>query len=542
MAGTDLGLEGFGYGANAGNPMGFWRQGDNANKQGQLTNQQLQNAIQEQQYDFNAQKKADDALPSILMGLGQGGTMPMPSGGQQPPMPGQPSMPQQPTGPQGAPQGGPPPQQPPQMPPQMAMPSSGVSRMPSTAMPSTAMPSTPPPMPQGAGPNIQPMDQQQAPQGSSMPQVPGATPGYDLPSVIQAIKQNYPNIDGAALRKMLTTINPLILTPQARAQLQAMKMQMEYAKLPVQQENADSRRAMAQTGAFNAGSTYANRFGNFPQGMPGSPGQVGGQGGQMGPGAAQLPTAGMPQVRASDLNNSGIAPTAVVKGQNAMAAQDAKTVSQYDQMRPSEEQTMDALGHLQTMASSPDFSPGAGGTWSVAGANWLATITGDQNLAKMAAAGQIDQKAIADVITNKIASSGSGRVVTDKLKNFIEQTKPSIDLQPGAFKSVIAANLAQMQRQMLYEDFYSSEVQKNGLFSPQSRTAFEKAQKQYPLFMTAPDGTVAFKPENGQKFQAALEKAHGGEFSAVGVMPEQDDMNRPLTPEELQEYKKLGGK
>lgn len=183
-------------------------------------------------YDFNAQQQADQALPNILFSLGQQNQQQQ-QGAQQPDMGSAPSqMGAAPITPVQGPQ---------QIPPigasQLTPPGQGgpqISRM----NPGAIQPPTVPQM-ASAGADIQrlnpgpPMPQEQ-PQGGQNPgqQNPsGATPGYDLPSVVQAIKSQYPNIGGAALRNMMTTLNPLILTPAARAQLQMMKQQETHNNL-----------------------------------------------------------------------------------------------------------------------------------------------------------------------------------------------------------------------------------------------------------------------------------------------------------------------
>jgi len=200
-------------------------------------------------YNFNAQQQADNALPGILFSLGQQnqqqqqGALPD-AGGALPQMGTAPVTPVQ--GPQDIPPIGAS-----QLPP-TGQGGAAIYRMNPAAVP-------PPTVPQmaSAGADIQrlnpvPPAPQEAPQGGQNPgQNPtGATPGYDLPSVVQAIKSQYPNIGGAALRNMLTTLNPLILTPAARAQLQMMKQQEAHnnlmERLAVTERGQDIRNA-AQT-------------------------------------------------------------------------------------------------------------------------------------------------------------------------------------------------------------------------------------------------------------------------------------------------------
>ena len=197
-------------------------------------------------YDFNAQQQADQALPNILFSLGQQNQQQQ-QGAQQPDIGSAPSqMGAAPVTPVQGSQ---------QIPPigasQLTPPGQGgpqISRM----NPGAIQPPTVPHM-ASAGADIQrlnpgpPMPQEQS-QGRQNPgqQLPsGATPGYDLPSVVQAIKSQYPNIGGAALRNMLTTLNPLILTPAARAQLQMMKQQEAHnnlmERLAVTERGQDTR-------------------------------------------------------------------------------------------------------------------------------------------------------------------------------------------------------------------------------------------------------------------------------------------------------------
>lgn len=218
---------------------------------------------QQNLYDMHAQREADSALPQILMGLAGGST-----NSPNTPSPGQPSMPSQP--PQMPPMGAPAPQPPVPPPSPTGMPPPG-GAMPglndfgANTLQNAASPS--------GGPNVTrmpPMPPQQPQQSPG-----GQQGGYDLPTLIGTIKQQYPNISGAALRNMITTLNPIILSPAAKAQQQMLKdmitMRGQDVRADTQTRGQDLR-----YGTGNSDSSYiqdmAQMYGKYgPQALAGLP-------------------------------------------------------------------------------------------------------------------------------------------------------------------------------------------------------------------------------------------------------------------------------
>ena len=513
-------MDAFGYGS-----------GDPATEVGlqQAKLRALRDANNQSQYAFRAQIGADQALPGILMGLGGGQSM----SGAQTPAPGQASTPFAQTPPQGNPM---------PQPPQSAGGGQGggpnLSVMPPMAGggPGQAPQSAPQTPPQGAGGG-------QPPQGG----------GYDLPSVVKIIQQQYPNIDGAALRNILTTINPLILTPQAKMQLEQMKMYMQQQRLPIMQENADSRREAVNTGAFNAGSTYANRFGQFPQGMPqGLPQQLPQQGGGGQPQIPQI-NAGQLQPPGGQMGGGlgGTAPTAPVKGQNQEAVKNADLRQQYTASMANDMQLSDNLTQLKTLLSNPSFGTGAAGDTRAQAAGVMYYLTGDPKWNDTATVAQLDQKAMAGILVDQVsglAASGAGNrsMATDMMKKYVSQMKPEMAKTPDANKSVVEGATAALERNSLMKQFFNDVTQRTGIYPHQASNAVMQADRMYPLVTVNPDGRLQVNKDNIPKFSEALSRVSGNDYTSFSLGNGQEDTNRPLTSQEMEEYNRLsaaqGGK
>jgi hypothetical protein len=191
---------------------------------------QLANA--QTQQGMNTQNQIAQGFPAFLSYLTQQqGQQTQGQPAPQPPMPGQPSVPSAP------PMGIPPSNG--QMPPMSApgqapvpppsptgMPPMGSGSPPVNAFGSNVIQNAATPQGGGQGPGLSriPPQQPQMPQQAPAPQG-GQQAGYDLPTVVKAMQQAYPNADGKTLMGLLQTINPLILTPAAKAQLETLKLQ-----------------------------------------------------------------------------------------------------------------------------------------------------------------------------------------------------------------------------------------------------------------------------------------------------------------------------
>lgn len=213
-------------------PLSAANRAKRANLQQALIN--LAQQRQTQQY----QDEADQALPGVIMGLGNGERIP-----PQAPMPGQASVSAQP---QSSPQIG---DQPPQDFTSVIQSLTGGVGSHQAAQQGG-----------GVGPQLEMTG------GGGQQDVMGNMQGYDLPHVVDIIRQRYPNISGGALRSLLTTINPIILTPQARQQLQLLKYQQALLTQPARMMNAEANQSRAETAAANSDMRWVNSY--DPTGAP----------------------------------------------------------------------------------------------------------------------------------------------------------------------------------------------------------------------------------------------------------------------------------
>ena len=429
--------------------------------------------LQQEQEAFRGQQEASSVLPQILMGMG---------GGQQAPtqVPSRPNLtvsgPPTMT-PMGAPMGSPSPSGPgPQM----------------SAIPPQAPQASPPPS-GGAGPQLSPMQ--------------SSFQGYELPDLIRAIQQQAPGISGEGLKQVLSTLNPVMLSPAAKAQLAYFR-----AMNPTAMQNAETRRMGAETARANNLTRQMTNFGR----------QVVPIGGQMGPGGSQVPMDGIQSVGESDLApppdfSSMVAPSVLPVAQKATAVSQQKEFAKWDDARPQLEQTLVTTGNLlEGLENAPSIN-GAGSTFVTNAANWLSTITGDQSFADRAAKGQIQNKEIADLVIGRVGSlAGVGvrTFGTDMGKTFVAQSKPNAEMQPAAFANVLQAGIAPVVGEMMRQDYLKSIAGKNVIYKPEDMSYFQKVQAQFPFFKREA-GRIQFVPENVSKAKEALAKRAGPDFTSA---------------------------
>ncbi|MDE2097901.1 MAG: hypothetical protein KGL39_11680 [Patescibacteria group bacterium] len=428
-------------------------------------------------YDAANQMQADNMLPSLMMGLSSAQTSQNPS--------------------------------------QAPAPQPGQASTPST----------------GSAPSISRMAPQAAPQQAS-PQQPSGQPtaqqmgGYDLNTVIGMVKNQYPNISGGALRAVLNSMNPYLLTPKARLEIQQMNIMAQ--RLGIEQQNADTNAQRAAAYGANTNMRYASQF--DPTGAPPAP-PPGYGGGNSGP--TQVPTSGIPQMNASALTApvgntqsspppSPMTPNSPTAGSFAQGQGDisfskkaaelaAANANKYQSQLPVLANQAENLAQLSQLMTNPDFQTGAGGDLRVKAANIAYMLTGDPEFQRMAQTGQVDTKVMADLISNRISSiatqsGGASAARTAFFQNYMAQTKPSLSNQPAANASVIQAAMAQLQLQVMYQRFYVDKVNSNKghIFYPEDEKKFTQIANKYPVFGMDKGGFATFQPDNLSKMASAL--------------------------------------
>lgn len=314
------------------------------------------------QQGMNAQNEADKDLPGIFAALASISPNQQGSPPPQPPMPGQSSAPpSQPPQQQSAPV---PPPSPTGMPPsgggmpQLGGNPSGQDTA-SQWLANAATPAGGAPQSSGGGPGVS-----RLPGGPQQPQNNSAFGGYDLSTIVQIVKQQYPNISGGALRNILGTMDPYLLTPQSRFML---------ARLGISQENANTNQYKAGIYGDRANMQWANQFdptGTPPMQPPIASWQGGGENGspQNGGGMpAPQQGGGEPQPTPNPTATSAAAAKATMSGASA-------TGKQQDVLKLAEAQfngiADDALKASDKVSRS---------SWLAAGqfGNWLKSQTND---------------------------------------------------------------------------------------------------------------------------------------------------------------------
>lgn len=381
------------------------------------------------------------------------------------------------------------------------------------------------------------------------PQAPANTNGvggYSLPQMVQNLRNTYPNASPEVLLAGLQQSQGMLNNTA--------KMQLQQLMLGIRQENAATNAYKAQVYGSRADMDYNRNF--APNSIPARPpAPMGGpaaypQQGQGQPNipqvnqsALQPPAQPMPQQK-PPMQMGGPQPYNAGQGQKEEAKKNADLRTQYTASMQNDMQLADNLSQLKTLLSNPNFSTGAGGDLRAQAAGIMFYMTGDPKWNDTATVAQLDQKAMAGILVDQVSSlaaSGSGNrsMATDLMKRYVSQMKPEMAKTPDANKSVVEGATATLERNSLMKQFFNDITQTAGIYPHQASQAVLQADRMYPLVTIKPNGSLAVNKDNVAKFSQALSQVSGNDYTTFSLGGDQQNLDRPLTAQELEEYNSL---